>query len=129
MRYDATLPDDFVNSAANLILLCPNCHTQIDKKENENDYSPENLYEYKDQDIVHTYLPEFLSDVNHVLNWADMNNITTENKHLFDQQINFVLNKYTKKLRDMGIAENIIDGFLRECNNILCDAEFHHDLF
>ncbi|MEE1321116.1 MAG: NACHT domain-containing protein, partial [Acutalibacteraceae bacterium] len=46
-RYDATKPIEYVNSEANLIFLCCNCHTKIDGEEKE--YPPEKLFEIKKQ--------------------------------------------------------------------------------
>jgi hypothetical protein len=44
-RYDASFPPDFVNSEANLIFLCANCHTKVDK--NESSYSVSYLMDIK----------------------------------------------------------------------------------
>lgn len=46
-RYDATKPIEYVNSEANLIFLCCNCHTKIDGQEKE--YPPKLLFEIKQQ--------------------------------------------------------------------------------
>src|SRR5690349_6102695 len=44
-RGDVNLPDAVRNSYLNLILLCPNCHTKIDKA--PEDYPVENLHHLK----------------------------------------------------------------------------------
>lgn len=46
-RYVPSSTPDFLDSYANLILLCPDHHAIIDKKENENCYSVEKLNEMK----------------------------------------------------------------------------------
>lgn len=44
-RYDSDKTEEYVNSEANLIFLCCNCHTKVDREEKE--YSPEKLFEIK----------------------------------------------------------------------------------
>ena len=44
-RYNPDLDERFVNSYENRILLCPNCHTEIDK--NEEDYTTDKLFKIK----------------------------------------------------------------------------------
>jgi HNH endonuclease len=44
-RGDAELPESLRNSYLNLILLCPNCHTKIDKA--PEDFPAERLYQFK----------------------------------------------------------------------------------
>lgn len=44
-RYDETIPDDFVRSYKNHLVLCASCHTIIDK--NETDYPEERLFKIK----------------------------------------------------------------------------------
>ena len=44
-RYNKDLSDEYVNSEENLIFLCANCHTKIDK--NEKDFPAELLHEIK----------------------------------------------------------------------------------
>ena len=46
-RYVPSLTQDFIDSYNNLILLCPDHHSIIDKKENEKHYSTEMLIEMK----------------------------------------------------------------------------------
>lgn len=46
-RYNKDLPDEYVNSEENLIFLCANCHTKIDK--NEKDFPVELLHKIKDE--------------------------------------------------------------------------------
>lgn len=48
-RFDPNQPQSERNSYLNLILLCPNHHTLIDKTENEGQFSVEKLLEFKDQ--------------------------------------------------------------------------------
>lgn len=129
MRYDATLPDDFVNSAANLILLCPNCHTLIDKKENQIDYPPEKLYELKWNETMSQYLEMFRKDVDDAIEWIGHVCLTTKNRHLFDEQIDLVLNKYTQNLRQMKIPEHFIENFKHNCCKMYEDKKFSSDPF
>lgn len=129
MRYDATLPDDFVNSAANLILLCPNCHTQIDKKENQIDYPPEKLYELKWNETMSQYLEVFRKDVDDAILWADHECLTPKNSHLLDEQIDFVLNKYTQYLCYMKIPEHFIENFKRNCRQMYEQKKFSFEPF
>lgn len=129
MRYDATLPDDFVNSAANLILLCPNCHTQIDKKENQIDYPPEKLYELKWNETMSQYLEMFRKNVDDAILWADHECLTPKNSHLLDEQIDFVLNKYTQYLCYMKIPEHFIENFKRNCRQMYEQKKFSFEPF
>jgi hypothetical protein len=46
-RGNASYPEEFLNSYENLILLCPNHHTEIDKEENLKLYSVEKLKQIK----------------------------------------------------------------------------------
>lgn len=45
----ADYPPEYIDSEDNIIILCPNCHTMIDKKENESNYSEEWLRKKKKQ--------------------------------------------------------------------------------
>ena len=47
IRYDSSLPEDYLNSEENLILLCSRCYTQIDAKENAKTYTVEYLKDMK----------------------------------------------------------------------------------
>ena len=124
MRYDATLTGDFVNSAANLLLVCPTCHTQIDKKENQTDYPAEKLYNSKWNKIMLQYLEKFRKNVDNAIPWVNSECITIKNRHLFDKQIDFVLNEYTQHLRGMKIPEHIIENFKCRCHSMLREKEF-----
>lgn len=63
-RYSEAESDDFVGSLNNHILLCPTCHTKIDK--NEDDYTVDLLAEERDKHYkwVLTQLSEQVSEVN-----------------------------------------------------------------
>lgn len=47
LRYNPKLTEEYINSYDNLILLCPNCHTLVDSKVNEYDYTVATLQDIK----------------------------------------------------------------------------------
>ena len=116
-RYNPTMSDDDRRHFTNLILLCDECHTMIDNKENEKKYPKELLFEWKEK---HESKLKFT--------------ILSKNPLLINQAINGIaslnfeedLKKYSSDLKAFAIDQKInYNGLKRNKTLIQEYAKFY----
>jgi hypothetical protein len=102
-RYNRILASEKVNGYDNLIVLCPTCHTAIDKKENQDYYTTDFLFDLKKN---------------------SKNKIKPKSFELSDEQIQKIETKFTSSLNE-ELKE--IRTLISELNSGICLSTIHEE--
>ena len=125
-RHDPCQTDEDRNSYKNLILLCPNHHTAIDKRENENEYTIEKLHrmkEYHENNIqkkittsslntkvslAKEILPLLTDNYTSWLNYGPMSEVAKKNPHSIDAKNFWIIQRVTIIVPNNKIISKLI---------------------